>query len=391
MNILVNAVAAKSGGAATYAINLAKQVARAGGLHRYIFYLPCGLAQAIGDISHSLTIVETPASEGPAWKRFLWDQVTLRKIVKREHIDVLISSSDFGMFLPPCLQVLLIRNSLFFSQLYLRTLAVRQSWLSQANLLLRRRHVLLSAWNSEIVMTASNALLEEVQRCAKGRLGTIVVNPFGVPLDRFQAPPSHAPLDNRSGCQSSFRLLHVSEYCDYKNVTVLLKAIRILSSQGATDLLFLSTANPWQYPEVHVVTREEDQALAVHHQVASFVKFTGPIPYDDVPRLYRDSDLFVFPSLAESFGHPLVEAMASGLPILASDIPICREICEDAAVYFDPLDATDLAEKILRLRDNSILRGQLSANGRRRAKTQFDWNNHVHRLIELIEQVAVDT
>src|SRR5262249_50269710 len=149
MKILINAVAAKSGGAATYAINLAKQVARHGSLHRYIFYVPRGLARTIGDIRNGLTVVETTVSEGPAWKRFLWDQVALRKIVKREQIDVLISSSDFGMFFPPCFQVLLIRNSLFFSQLYLHTLAARQSWLSRANLLLRRWHVLFSAWNSD--------------------------------------------------------------------------------------------------------------------------------------------------------------------------------------------------------------------------------------------------
>jgi glycosyltransferase involved in cell wall biosynthesis len=110
----------------------------------------------------------------------------------------------------------------------------------------------------------------------------------------------------------------------------------------------------------------------------------------DVPRLYRDSDLFVFPSIAESFGHPLVEAMASGLPILASDIPVCREICGEAAIYFDPFDEKSLAQAIVHLAEDTTLRKRLSEAGRRRAVSQFNWTDHVRRLVTLIEEVGAD-
>jgi glycosyltransferase involved in cell wall biosynthesis len=110
----------------------------------------------------------------------------------------------------------------------------------------------------------------------------------------------------------------------------------------------------------------------------------------DVPRLYRDSDLFVFPSIAESFGHPLVEAMASGLPILASDIPVCREICGEAAIYFDPFNAKSLAEAIVHLEKDITLRKRLGEAGRRRAESKFNWADHVDRLVHLIEEVGAD-
>ena len=104
--------------------------------------------------------------------------------------------------------------------------------------------------------------------------------------------------------------------------------------------------------------------------------------------MYAQSDLFIFPSLTESFAYPLVEAMASELPVIAADIPICREICGEAAVYFNPLNADDLAQKIRNMRDDPKRRQELAALGRKRAIEHFDWKEHVKRLLELIEMTA---
>jgi glycosyltransferase involved in cell wall biosynthesis len=152
----------------------------------------------------------------------------------------------------------------------------------------------------------------------------------------------------------------------------------------------VTTADPHQFPDDELVTRDEDQSLAIHPRVAPFLKLTGPVPYMDIPGLYRDSDLFVFPSISESFGHPLVEAMASGVPVIASDIPVCREICGEAAIYFDPFDEKSLAEAIVHLEKDITLRKKLSETGRRRAESQFNWTDHVRRLVNLIEEVGAD-
>jgi glycosyltransferase involved in cell wall biosynthesis len=388
--ILINAVAAKSGGAATYVINLAQRIASIGSPHHYIFYVPNGMARVIRDTGCALKVVETSAGEGAVWKRFLWDQVTLRSILKREEIDVVISSSDFGILFPPCRQVLLIRNALFFSLVYRQTIVPRQSWRFRVEFLLRRSLILASARFSDIVLVASQAMLNEVQRFARLPLERIAVNHFGVPLERFELCTLTSSLEEPKSFNQPFCILYVSEYGDYKNFKTLFKTIKVLSNKGVADFTVVTTADPCQYPNVQSVTREEDQALAVHPLVASFVKCSGYVPYETVTELYKSSDLFVFPSITESFGHPLVEAMASGLPIIASDIPVCREICGEVAIYFNPFDEQDLADKILKLKRDPDLRLRMGQAGRNRVKIHFNWNDHVRRLINLIEEVSAD-
>jgi glycosyltransferase involved in cell wall biosynthesis len=390
MNILINGVSSKSGGARTYIENLIQQLSVEHKGNKYFFYVP----NTLDDICNvqwadNISIVATEIGSSPFWKRFLWDQVALRAIVKKRKIDVLVSSSDFGMTFPPCPQILLVRNSLLFSSVYKKSCSTRKSWKARLNLSARRRMVLASIGFSEVVVTASQSMLDEMKRFIDFANRKTVVNPFGVPLHYFSDSQQRCAGEKEDG-GGHLRLLHVSEYSDYKNVTVLLKAIRHLSEGGFKGFTLLTTADPWQYPTDELVTREEDQILARDPMVTPFIKIAGAVPYAEIPKLYSASDVFVFPSIAESFGHPLVEAMASGLPVLASDIPLCREICGEAAVYFDPFNEKALAEAIVHLGKDITLRKKLSVAGRRRAESQFNWTEHVRRLVNLIEEVGAD-
>ena len=98
--------------------------------------------------------------------------------------------------------------------------------------------------------------------------------------------------------------------------------------------------------------------------------------------LYLDSDIFVFPSFTESFGFPMAEAMSYGLPIVASDTPVNREICGEAAVYFSPLSPEDLARQVHRVATDLPRRATLGAAGRERAVTKFRWEDHIRKIKE---------
>src|SRR5207245_5474296 len=110
------------------------------------------------------------------------------------------------------------------------------------------------------------------------------------------------------------------------NLTILLKTVLLLREQGVDDFRLMTTADPWQFPDVEIVSREEDKRLATHPMIAGCVKLTGSVPYGDIPALYVQSDLFIFPSLTESFAYLFLYAMGGGFPGIAVGISLFWEI-----------------------------------------------------------------
>jgi alpha-1,3-rhamnosyl/mannosyltransferase len=103
------------------------------------------------------------------------------------------------------------------------------------------------------------------------------------------------------------------------------------------------------------------------------VKLTGYIPEDDLPYLYAAAEVFVFPSLYEGFGLPVLEAMAAGCPVIASNASSIKEIVGNSGLRVDPQGAIEeWSSAIARLASSSDLRESLRGNGLARAR-QFSW------------------
>ncbi|NHC45897.1 glycosyltransferase family 4 protein [Motilibacter aurantiacus] len=116
------------------------------------------------------------------------------------------------------------------------------------------------------------------------------------------------------------------------------------------------------------------------------VKQLGYVTDPELVALYRAAGCFVFPSLYEGFGLPLVEAMALGCPVVASDAGPMREIAGDAAVFVDPQSVESISAAIARVMADADLRESMSRRGRERSQ-RFDWDAAAGRLIEVIERV----
>ncbi len=101
----------------------------------------------------------------------------------------------------------------------------------------------------------------------------------------------------------------------------------------------------------------------------------------EIVALYRHAVALVFPSLYEGFGIPPLEAMALGCPVVASSIPPVREVCGEAALYFDPLDPWDIARGMKRVLTDQTLRAEMVDKGRERSAT-FAWSNSARRLLD---------
>jgi glycosyltransferase involved in cell wall biosynthesis len=126
--------------------------------------------------------------------------------------------------------------------------------------------------------------------------------------------------------------------------------------------------------DVHLVLTGQTYGRPLPGPANPRVRHLGHLPFEQLPALYRRATALVFPSLFEGFGMPLVEAMASGCPVAASDRGAIAEVCADAALPFDPTDEESIADAIRRVVGDEELRGRLRAAGLRRA-AEFRWDD----------------
>ena len=372
MKVLINAVSAKLGGAATYARNLARSLTeQAAPNDEFLFVVPEERAAELPSDGKRVRVMSSGAASGSYAGRWWWEQVTLRNVARRERPDVLFSSANFAMLRCPCPQVLLVRIPLYFSREYLEHVLAEKPPVFRAEIALRRWLVARSVGAADRVMTPTAAMRDDLARFVTIPAGRAVVNPYGVPRERVGTTHPR----NASG---RLRILWVSHYADHKNLATLLRAAEMLRAEMDFELVL--TLDAALRNGQHTPMPAEERALLA--RLEGVAKLAGVRSYDETWALYREADVFVFPSLCESFGHPLVEAMASGLPIVASDIPVHREICGDAAEYFPVLDARALAKALSGLMKDAATRARLTARGAERVK-EFLWEDHVARLLEL--------
>ena len=122
------------------------------------------------------------------------------------------------------------------------------------------------------------------------------------------------------------------------------------------------------------VFTQKIQALIDEKYLNKWVKFFGSVSDSQLHYLYQNSLALVFPSLIEGFGLPGLEAMAAGTPVIAARASVLPEIYQDAALYFDPKSASDLAQKIGILISDSALRSKLIAKGKKQVK-KYSWSD----------------
>lgn len=171
-------------------------------------------------------------------------------------------------------------------------------------------------------------------------------------------------------------VLFVGNFNPRKNLEQLIKAFDLAKKQGIPHQLIIAGEQGWKF--------NRDAALqGIQH--TEDIRFIGYVPDEDMPALYSAADLFVFPSLYEGFGIPVIEAQACGTPVLTSNGSALPEVGGDEAVYVDPYDIEDISNGILQVLQNPALMEQLRQNGLSNAR-RFSWRTSAEQLDKVIEK-----
>ncbi len=230
---------------------------------------------------------------------------------------------------------------------------------------------------ADLVVVPSHAVKRDVVRRVGLPEDRVVVTHEGCE-PRFRPVRSEGALRDvaaRYGLPPRY-VLAVGTLEPRKNLTTLLEAFARLRRDGAVDAdlrLVLAGARGWLDEPIFATVR----SLGLEDAV----RFTGFVDDDDLPAVYSGAALFVFPSLHEGFGLPLLEAMACGVPVVTSNVSSMPEVAGDAATLVDPRDGEGLAAAIARSLRDAALRGRLREAGIARAR-QFSWEATARRTLD---------
>ena len=175
-------------------------------------------------------------------------------------------------------------------------------------------------------------------------------------------------------------VLYAGNVKPHKNLERLIDAFHIVRSRGLDHLKLVMIGDD--------ISKYAALRRAVHrYQLHKYVRFLGYLPEETLAVMYRLAGVFVFPSLYEGFGLPPLEAMASGTPVVTSNVSSLPEVAGDAAELVDPYDPHAIADGIYRVLTDVELRRDLRRRGLARAH-QFSWETSVRRVREIYGEVA---
>jgi len=383
MRLFVNALAARAGGGVTYLRNVLPALARAS--VQTTALINSGLREQVGQVAN-VCFLEMNVSP---YRRFVYEQTKLPEVIRRSHADVLLSAGNFALRKSPVPQILLSRNSIYTCPDYYHDLRLRHEYRALLDTYLRSVLAKKSISWADVTVAPSEAFAAELRRWTSKDV-VAIYHGFDRTAFTADATPLSAEVEAKlDSAKGALKLLFVSHYNYYRNFETLIRALplmrKLLPHSDVKVLLTCYLAagmNPGNYRPARAAN------LIKSLGVSDMVVELGSAPYQQLHQLYSRSDIYVTPAYTETFAHPLVEAMSSGIPIVASDIPVHREICGGAAVYFSRFSASELADRVSQLVALQPEMKRLAASGSQRSQL-FSWNTHVEQILELAGRLVV--
>jgi glycosyltransferase involved in cell wall biosynthesis len=357
-------------GAGVYTYNLIRALAEVDHENEYVVFTRSDAFDDLRRGTPPFEVVRVKAPSRPA--RLLWEQTVLSRELLRRRIDVLHSPHHTAPVLARGVRRVITFHDLTFFVLPGRYPPTRRLYFQTVSRLTARL--------ADALICPSNAVRDDILRLLK-------VDPSRVRAIAEAAAPAFRPLDDAAAVER-LRLKHllperfvlsVGSLEPGKNRTTLLRAYAKLREQGIEQKLVVVGQRAWRY--------EGDFRLAEELGLKRDVVFAGYVSPEDMPALYNAADLFVFPSLYEGFGLPVLEAMACGVPVVASNVSAVPEVAGEAALLVDPSDVRQICDAVERLLRDDTLRSALRERGLQRA-AEFRWEKAARETVEVYGQAA---
>jgi glycosyltransferase involved in cell wall biosynthesis len=238
-----------------------------------------------------------------------------------------------------------------------------------------------AAHRSDCILTVSDASKRDILHLFNIPPEKIVVVYNAIDAHFSVTPPPDAVGRVRERYQLNHRfVLYVGNIKPHKNLVRLIEAFNELRTGDLEDVKLLIIGDE--------ISKLPALRRAVHrHKLHKHVRFLGYVPDDQLAVLYRLAAVFVFPSLYEGFGLPPLEAMASGTPVVVSNVSSLPEVVGDAAVLVDPHDVDSIVDGLRLVLTDPARAEEMRRRGLERAR-EFSWERSVTRTLEVYKRVG---
>jgi glycosyltransferase involved in cell wall biosynthesis len=358
-------------GIGTYIRNLLRQLARLD--HDTEFVLLCrpGDIQALNALGPNFRAVAVDAGNYS-----VSEQIRIPLALRREGVTLFHAPHYVLPALVSCRSLVTIHDCIH--------LRFPQYLPNRFALTYARRSMSLAAKRATRIFTVSESSKRDIMRffgTAPEKID-VIHNAFDA---RFGAEPCEedmARVGERYQLHDQF-VLYAGNVKPHKNLERLIDAFHLVRKQGLGHLKLVLIGDE--------ISKYAALRRAVHrHQLHKYVRFLGYLPEETLAVMYRLASVFVFPSLYEGFGLPPLEAMASGTPVVTSNVSSLPEVVGDAAVLVDPYDPAAIADGIHRILIDDRLRDDLRRRGLARAQ-QFSWEKSVRRVWDIYRDLGTDS
>ncbi|MBV8715977.1 MAG: glycosyltransferase family 4 protein [Chloroflexi bacterium] len=367
MRIGVNALAVspeRPGGDVTYVLEMVRRCPSISPNLEWVVFETPWAQKLIGELPSNTrrVVCRIPHRSLPA--RALWEQAVLPRLAERERLDVLFAPVNVA----PATYRGRVVLTLHEAEPFMPSNAIPGPLVLWWRVLRG-----ISARRADRILTVTEFARQELVRWMGLPGERIAVVHLGVDVDRFT---NASAFPTRTLGQPY--VLWVGRPYPRKGLDTLLSAFAALRGRGRPERLVLVGPPGWNEAFIQ-------QRIAREFRGGAVVRV--PAMWGELASWYAGAAVFAFPSIYETFGLPVLEAMAAGSPVVASDIPALREVAGDAAVYAKPADAAALAQSLTCVLDDSDLRGRLRKRGLARAMA-FEWHVTAQRTLEHLVNVA---
>lgn len=340
--------------------------------HKLIFIIPDD-SNYRTNRSTNVTFIEYKVAWANNIKRLYYDNVSLKKILKINSADVLFTMGNNGpIMLKKYLHVAMIRRPQLvypFRMLAYFSLTAKLKYLFLRNYI----QASLSSVDLLFFQTATMQSLFKSLYNYKGR--SIIVGKVVSSSSKALLEPG--TMNTKS---NMFTLLYLTSYYQHKNIEKLCEVVIKLHANGLPIKLVLSLGNKTKRERLLL------NRISTHNEV---IQNIGYVPSDKISTVYSECDAVIQPSLFESFSSNYIEAMEYSKPLIVSDRAFSKEICGNAALYFDPSSEASMMNQITLLYQQPDIRKDLVRNGHDRlSKLDNSWNKLAENVLFQIEQLS---